>query len=414
MGNVIRFLGITSGLQLAIMNQQDSSIVPLALRRSRPLNVQFVLTSLPIGGAETLLLNLVSRMDRSRFSPEVVCLKEAGELGPFVDRVAPLTSQWIRNKWDVSVLPKLTRHFRDRQTDAVITVGAGDKMFWGRLAAWNAEIPVICSAIHSTGWPDGIGRLNRCLTRITDGFIAVARNHARFLVEQEMMPEDRVFTIPNGVDIQRFVPDSEKRVWLRKSLGVAADAPLVGVVAALRAEKNIAQFIDSAQSILKQLDRTHFVIVGDGPERSVLEARARQSGYATHFHFLGSRNDTESILAGLDVFCLTSLNEANPVSILEALACGIPVVSPDIGSIPETVRPRETGFLSELGSAQSTSHYIMKLLKNTELAQQLGFNGRELVASHWSLDAMVQGYENLISEIYSKKAVATKAAAVKS
>jgi glycosyltransferase involved in cell wall biosynthesis len=369
----------------------------------RPLNVQFVLTSLPVGGAETLLLNLVRGMDRQRFSPEVVCLKEAGELGPFVEQTAPLSSHWIKNKWDASVLFRLTGHFRSRCADAVITVGAGDKMFWGRLAAWRAGVPVICSAIHSTGWPDGIGKLNRCLTGITDAFIAVAHNHASFLVQHEKFPEDRVFMIPNGIDVNRFVPDPTKRRWLREYLSIPADAPLVGVVAALRKEKNLTQFISSASIILQQQSDVHFVLVGDGPERITLQQQVAHSGKANHFHFLGCRNDTESILAGLDVFCLTSLNEANPVSILEALACKVPVVSPNIGSIAETVRHGETGFLSDLGCAESTARYALELLRNPSLANKLGENGRASVSCRWSLEAMVSGYESLIETLYNQK-----------
>jgi glycosyltransferase involved in cell wall biosynthesis len=385
------------------MNHRELKSMPEAASRDRPLNVQFVLTSLPIGGAETLLMNLVRGMDRQKFSPEVVCLKESGELGPFVEQVAPLTSRWIRNKWDASVLFRLTRHFQRRRADAVITVGAGDKMFWGRLSAWRAGVPVICSAIHSTGWPDGIGRLNRCLTGITDGFIAVAHNHSRHLVENENLPKDRVFMIPNGIDVQRFTADLKRRVWLRQQLSVPESAPLVGVVAALRKEKNLTQFVTAATLVLEQRSDVHFVIVGDGPEKETLKEQALQSGAANHFHFLGSRNDTEAILAGLDVFCLTSLNEANPVSILEALACGLPVVSPDIGSISETVRHNETGFLTELGSAESTSRFVSELLQNPDLAQRMGGNGRQLVAANWSLDAMIGGYETLIDSLYRHK-----------
>ena len=94
----------------------------------------------------------------------------------------------------------------ERQIDAVVTVGAGDKMFWGRLAAYFARVPVIASALHSTGWPDGIGRLNRWLTPITDAFIAVADTHGQFLIDQERLPPEKVFVIPNGVDTSRFVP----------------------------------------------------------------------------------------------------------------------------------------------------------------------------------------------------------------
>jgi glycosyltransferase involved in cell wall biosynthesis len=362
------------------------------------------LTSLPVGGAETLLLNLIRQMDRVNFLPEVVCLKEPGELGPTVAELAPVHSRLIANKWDVRVLWRLARLFSRRQTDAVITVGAGDKMFWGRLAAKLAGVPVICSALHSTGWPDGVGGLNRLLTRITDGFIAVASEHARFMIECEKFPADRVFMIPNGVDTTRFVPDSSRRNWLRSELCISEQSKIVGIVAALRSEKNHLQFVEAAELVVKHHEDTHFVVVGDGPERPTIDAAIDQRNMRKNFHLLGSRSDTEKIVAGLDLFCLTSRNEANPVSILEALSCGVPVVAPKVGSIHETVVDGKTGYLTEPLSAESTSSRLSQLLADVDLAKRFGMNGRSLVVDHWSLNNMVKGYQDLVEQLYNRAA----------
>jgi hypothetical protein len=109
-------------------------------------------------------------------------------------------------------------------------------MFWGRLAAAKAGVPVILSALHSTGWPDCIERPNRWLTDITDGFIAVAPAHGRFLVEGEGFPTEKVFVIPNGVDVFLFRPDLDCHVQ-RQELGLNSAQRVVGIVAALRPKK---------------------------------------------------------------------------------------------------------------------------------------------------------------------------------
>jgi glycosyltransferase involved in cell wall biosynthesis len=301
------------------------------------------------------------------------------------------------------VLWRLQRRFRKSRTDAVITVGAGDKMFWGRLAARLAGVPVICSALHSTGWPDGVGRLNRTLTPLTDAFIAVAQDHAQFLINWEGFPRDRVFMIPNGVDTDRFCPNPAARSAFRQSLQVPDDAPLVGIVAALREEKNHHQFLSAARDVLRLHPDTRFVIVGDGPMRSAIEQEINDLGLKRFVYLLGTRSDTPDILAALDVFALTSKNEANPVSILEALACGIPVVSPNVGSIHETVLDGQTGFLTKPGSSEETADAIVRLLGNKTLATSLGRNGREHMRHSWSLSAMVTGYERLITMLYNDK-----------
>lgn len=368
-----------------------------------PLRVMFIITSMPVGGAETLLVNLIRRLDRDRFAPQLCCLKEKGPLGDELTGEVPVHERLLSGKYDLRVFPRLTKLFRTERIDAVVTVGAGDKMFWGRLAARRAAVPVVCAALHSTGWPDGIGRLNRLLTPMTDAFIGVAAPHARYLIENEGFPADKVRVIPNGVDTERFRPAREQ-VDLRESLDVPAGVPVAGMVAALRPEKNHTLFLEAAADVLRQVPSAHFVIAGEGPERPRLEEQARTLGVASHFRFLGNRSDVAQILSLLDVFVLTSHNEANPVSILEAMSCERPVVATDVGSIRETVRDGETGRLVPPGDRAALAGCIAELLVDPLHAQHLGRKGREAIRRNWSVEQMVEGYEDLINQIYCRKA----------
>ncbi len=394
---------MSSAIQLVEEASIVSSLSNANANAHRPLRTAFVITSMPVGGAETLLLNLIRGMNRERFSPELICLKELGPIGEVLASEIPTHHSLIRNKYDLSILHRLGRLFRSRQIDAVITVGAGDKMFWGRLAAKYSGVPVICSALHSTGWPDGIGKLNRLLTPITDIFIAVAQSHGKFLVEFERFPESKVAIIRNGIDTKRFVPNPADRLSIRNELGLEIGVPLVGIVAALRPEKNHALFLDVARRTCDIVPDAHFIIIGEGPERAKIEAMVVEKQLQSNIHLLGNRNDTPRWLAALDVFLLTSHNEANPVSILEALACGVPVVSTNVGSIAETVQDGLTGYTVEPGNAQEASHRVMQLLLDSGHANDLGNRGRELVQKTGSLEAMVNGYQNLIEDRFARK-----------
>jgi|GEM_PF-469251 len=388
--------------------QKEKAIQKIRLTTSsekirRPLKTMFIITSMPVGGAETLLVNMLDRFDPERIKPEVVCLKEPGPLGDKIADRHIVHSRLLEKKWDVSILPRLSRLMRDRQIDAVVTVGAGDKMFWGRLAANRAGVPVVCSALHSTGWPDGIGKLNRLLTKITDGFIAVADHHGEYLSQHEDIPEERVHIVRNGIDCDRFVPDKRARVALRKELALDQKTRVVGIVAALRPEKNHAMFVDVAKLVCTKRDDVHFVIVGDGPERSSVEASIAKHGLTDKVHLLGTRHDTPQICAGLDLFLLCSHNEASPVSILESLACEVPVVSTRVGSVAETVVDGETGFLVDKDDRDSMAWHVLALLENEGMREQLGSFGRDLVLKMGSLDSMVAGYTDLIESIYDQK-----------
>lgn len=369
---------------------------------SRPLRVMFVHTFMPVGGAETLLVNLIRRLDRDRFIPEVCCLKYPGPLGEVISKEVAFFSHLLRHKYDLKVLPKLTRLLKQRKIDAVVTVGAGDRMFWGRLAAKAAGVPVILTALHSTGWPDVVNRLNRMLTPITDGFIGVAQEHGRYLREVERFPAHKVFVIPNGVDVQRFQPGPADPK-LRAEFGLDASNPVAGIVAALRPEKNHEQFLRAAAKVRAELPAARFLIVGDGETRPALEQLCQELGLTEAVIFAGTRSDVPELLSLMDVVVLTSHMEANPVTILEAMACGKPFVAPRVGSIPETIVEGETGYLTTPGSDEETAARLLDILRSPERAAAMGQAARRRVVDHYSLECMVNGYQDLITRLYLQK-----------
>jgi glycosyltransferase involved in cell wall biosynthesis len=275
-------------------------------------------------------------------------------------------------------------------------------MFWGRLAAWLAGVPVICSALHSTGLPDHVEWPNRLLEPLTDAFIGVARPHGRYLVEHEGCPAAKVRVIPNGVDVERFHPR-----WvdpaLRGALGLEPEQPVVGIVAALRPEKNHELFLQTAAKVHAQVPQARFLVIGDGPRRAALEAMRDELALGDVVRFLGTRSDVPALLALLDVLLLTSHMEANPVSILEAMASETPVVATRVGSVPETVRHGQTGYLVEPGDAEAMAEDVLRLLAEPHVAAAMGRAGREEVLARWSVAAMVDGYQELIDGIYRDK-----------
>ena len=442
-----------------------------------PLRVMFVTTSMPVGGMETLLVELIRRLDRQRFAPELCCLKYLDVLGEELAREIPVHTGILRSKYDLRVLYRLPLLMRRRRIDAVVTVGTGgDKMFWGRLAAFAAGVPVICSALHSTGLPDRVERLNRLLSPITDAFIGVAHAHGRYLAEHEGCPAEKVRVISNGVDVARFRPQPGEKTGygqsgelrtgatadlpgtahaseafltgrqlgataglpgsahaseafltgrqlgataglpgsarpsdtlgpaeLRASLGLPEGCPVVGIVAALRPEKNHELFLEVARRVYERRNDVRFLIVGDGRRRGELESLAARLLPPEVVRFLGSRPDVPELLSLFDVFLLTSHMEANPVSILEAMACGKPVVAPRVGSIPESIDDGRTGLLFTPGDARAATDLVLGLLADRARRVEIGAAARQWVVRYGSVESMVAGYENLIVELFARK-----------
>jgi glycosyltransferase involved in cell wall biosynthesis len=247
------------------------------------------------------------------------------------------------------------------------------------------------------------------LTPVTDAFIGVAARHARHLMEKERFPERKVFVVPNGVDIERFRPVADCHS-LRSELGIAETAPVAGIVAALRPEKNHPLLLKAATDVLRQLPQSVFLIVGDGPERPQLEELARRFDVTHSVRFLGNRTDVPEILSLLNVFVLTSHNEANPVSILEAMSCERAVVATDVGSVGEVVQHGQTGCLVPPRDRGALAEALVALLADPARTAEMGRTARDLVVQNWSLERMVSGYERLITDIYCRKASGGKTA----
>ena len=158
-----------------------------------------------------------------------------------------------------------------------------------------------------------------------------------------------------------------------------------------------------ASRVVHEIPAARFLIIGEGPCREALEAQTRSLNIEQNVMFLGSRNDIPRLLAAMDVFALTSHIEANPVSILEAMSVAKPVVATNVGSIHEAVAEGQTGFLVSPGDAFQLTDRILRLLNDPLRAQAMGAAARAAVVERWSIESMVEGYEQLIESVYDRK-----------
>jgi glycosyltransferase involved in cell wall biosynthesis len=180
---------------------------------------------------------------------------------------------------------------------------------------------------------------------------------------------------------------------------------VAAILAALRPEKNHELFLRMAARIVRTVPKAKFLVIGDGVRRQELETMAHELRLEGTVRFLGTRGDVPELLALVDTLVLTSHMEANPVSILEALACEKPVVATNVGSISESVQDGVSGYLVPPGNEAELAKRVESLLIDRQLAHRLGKAGRENVEANWSLEAMVDGYQELIQSIYLSKCV---------
>jgi len=199
------------------------------------------------------------------------------------------------------------------------------------------------------------------------------------------LPEARLRLLPNGVDLARFAADM--------SAAPRGDRVVIGTVAALRREKNIARLIQ-AFALLPPSPPAQLVIVGDGPERSALEALARQSGVAEQIHFAGHAADPAALYRGFDIFALSSDTEQMPLSLLEAMAARLPVAATDVGDVREMVSEINRPLITSRSDAELAAA-MRTLVEDAGLRRRLGAANRDRAEERYSQERMVETWRCL-------------------
>lgn len=207
----------------------------------------------------------------------------------------------------------------------------------------------------------------------------------------------------SGIDLSRFsATEPASSSSLRTLLQLPAATPLVGTVAALTEEKDITTFLNAAAEIAKAQPEVHFVLVGDGPELSMLEQLATELAIRERVHFLGRRNDIPQLLPQFSLFLFTSRMEGLGTSVLDAFACRIPVVATAAGGIPEMVLHQHTGLLAPVGDAGALAQAAVKVLSDRSLQQQMVQNAHELLVEKFTRQSMAAGTLRIYQEVLAK------------
>jgi glycosyltransferase involved in cell wall biosynthesis len=364
---------------------------------TRPLRVLNVVPDLHIGGAERHLTTLLPRLDRTRFAPSVVCIGEPGalfvELGP---AGVPARALHRTKRQAVAALVDLVREMRRTRPDVVVVRGYNAEGL-GRVAAALARVPRVVVWVHNYRDEEPRGRLrrvaDRVLDRVTDAYFGVAHAQVEYLIRDLGHPPEKVQIIHNGVDVRRFVPVAGRDPVLAAELGVGPDDPVVGIFAALRPEKDHSSLLRAFRQVLDEEPEARLLIVGDGTQRAVLEKLAAELGVAGQVVFAGARPDVPALLGLVDVVVLSSYTECFPMAVLEAMACGVPVVCSAVGGIPEMVEDGVTGRLVPPRDPAALADGLRSLLHDRDRARRFGAAARAAVEARFGLAASVRGAE---------------------
>jgi glycosyltransferase involved in cell wall biosynthesis len=275
-----------------------------------------------------------------------------------------------------------------------------------------ARVPVNLVAPHSMD-RTSVGR--RVLPRwavntlaVSDALVLVSSSQGEYLhreegVGQRLTATTREVVIPNGIELPPF-PTAAERLRARTTLGVADTDFVVGIVARLSAEKAHEVLFRAIAACVPSVPQIRLVVIGDGDREAELLDLARELGIATRTIFLGIRRDVPDLLPGLDVGCLSSVYEAVPITLVEAMAAGIPVVATDCGAVRETVEDGEQGFVVPVGDVDSYADRLQQLARDESLRIKMGKSGRARVEIEFRIQETARRYEELLTDMLTRKA----------
>ncbi len=354
------------------------------------IRILHMVDTLGVGGLENCMANVIERLDHNRFE-HVVCTFRA--LGPVADRLTKSGVQVLSLKGRGRKLPF---QVHSRNWGAVEAVVAG---------RWFAS----CALVHSEhglnladtqSEPARRRWFRRVAFELADRVFSVSYQLRDLHSERTGFPARRINVIHNGVDTQRFAPNREARIRLRQEFGIAESEFCIGAVGRLDPIKDYGTLLKALDPISASGRPYRVLMLGAGPEleklKQLAESRPKLHG---HVQFLGASDRVPEILNAFDVYVLPSLSEGINNSLLEAMATGLPAVASMAGGNPEIVVHGESGMLFPAADVSALSDCLNRLSQDLDLRIRLGNNAVERIRSEFSVDAMIQKYEELYSSV---------------
>jgi len=368
------------------------------------LNIAHVVLSLEVGGLEVLVIEMAKSLVRQGHSCTIYCLDKTGSLAQEARAAGVEVILISRTSGfaDFGAIARMRNSFRARKHSIIHTHNV-EPMFYGAFAAFGIRPIRIVHTQH--GIPTPFAYLNRLKARVSgffvDRFIGVSENSTQFAIESGWISRNKALTILNGINTSRFCPDSFKRKEIRQALGLSDRALVAICVARLSPVKNHARLIQIFKQLIESAHNTDLtlLLIGDGECRLAIETQIADFRLSANIRLLGEVHDTDKYLAAADVFVLSSDSEGISVSILEAMASGLPVIVTDVGGNHEIVSDGETGYLVPIDNLSLYPSRIETLISNPSLRESFSCRARERVVQHFSLDAMVSSYRKVYMDL---------------
>jgi glycosyltransferase involved in cell wall biosynthesis len=367
-----------------------------------------------MGGIEKQVLFLAQHLPEQGVSVAVACPPG----GPLIDQLrkagATLYPVRMAGKFDISSAIEVARILRSGKFDLIHT--HQERTLWFAMTAKSlaqVKVPIIQTEHNRTidrmltprkvrEMRSSTLRVHRMLSKYVAGFIAVSVAVKQFLIKYEGIPAKKIEVIPIAIDLSAFGDQTHSRDEIRRSLNLPLGSPVIANLSKLSPQKDHKTFLKAAKEVLSRVPDAHFLVIGQGEERSQLESLVSELEINRQVHLLGWVPNAAEVLAAADVFVLSSLWEGLPAAPIEAMAMGLPVVATAVSGTPELVTHGETGFLCSPSNPLSMADFICQLISDKNLRISMGRLGRKHAHESFSPQLFSKLTENYYERVLSQ------------
>lgn len=379
------------------------------------IKVAQVITRLDRGGAPDIVSIIFTQLDPSRYElklisgytcqPSFKTCQLMKNLDAHILYIPQLRRQ-INPIWDIVALIKLYFLFQKEKFDIVHTHTAKAGAL-GRIAARLAGVPKVIHTPHGHNFYGYFGPgmskivilIERFIASFTDKIIVLTELEKRDLINFKIIPTKKIAVINSGLEIDAYHKIDVNISKKKEELQIDSEVTLVGMIGRLEPVKGPEYLIAAAKLVAENFPKVKFLIVGDGTLRGKLEADCKKLMISDKCIFTGWREDIPQILSILDILVLPSVNEAVGRILIEAGACGLPVIASNVGGVPGIVKDQETGILVPPKDPPSLAKAIINLLEDKEKRIKMGVAAKNWVDDKFKASKMVESISNLYTEV---------------
>ncbi len=394
------------------------------------IKVLHILNRLIIGGPSVIAIDIIENLPSKYESKLIVGEKEEGEeYGDFLikDNHAiivdiPHMRRSLNPLQDLKAYLAIKKVIKNFKPDIVHT-HASKAGAIGRMAAVSCKTPIIIHTFHGHVFHSYFNKtitklfilVERFLAKKSTKIISISQSQKEDLVNKyKICKNDKVALIPNGINLEKFNDDqiNKRQAW-RKRYHFSDDMILVGIVGRMAPVKNHTMFINVASAFHNNSNfkNVKFVIIGDGGTRPEIQSQLESLGVTYAYLpdntdasdatvvFTSWETEIDKAYAGLDIVCLTSLNEGSPITLIEAQAAKKPIISTNVGGVSDTVKENHSAYLVDSNDVKSFVSQLEYLINHADVRQAMGENGFNFVKENFNQAKLLKGYDQLYTDL---------------